>query len=492
MYRSRSKIDLDEDAFSFLSSFEDDDTILHYDILGSEAHCVMLHEIGFLNLIDLKKILQALEQAKMNPKMLYANVREDIHESLEAFVIEQIGIESGGKMHTARSRNDQVILDVHMKIRENINNISESIIDLIDNLLGKAGENKETVMPMYTHTQQAQIGNFSHFLLAYVDALFRDIDRLYISYRRINQSALGACAIGGSSINIDRRKTAMLLGFDGPIKNSIDATSSRDSLIEFASSVSILMSTLSRMAEDFILWSTFEFGYIDISDKYSSTSSAMPQKKNPDVLEIIRAKSGLVIGSLVTMLSLVKSLPSGYSRDLQEFKPLLWRISTVAVESVKIMTGVIKSLSVRKERMREAASNSYAISFDIAEQLTVKKGISFRSAHKIVGALVEEAVSKQNIPFTMLQEEDIENALNRVGSSIKPKDLQRLIREITPFRSLELRSSSGSPNPREQCCMISSSYSNLASYRKGVSRRKENITTAFDNLSKIVNGYLQS
>src|SRR4029078_4008618 len=336
--------------------------------------------------------------------------------------------------------NDQVILDVHMKIRENINNISESIIDLIDNLLGKAGENKETVMPMYTHTQQAQIGNFSHFLLAYVDALFRDIDRLYISYRRINQSALGACAIGGSSINIDRRKTAMLLGFDGPIKNSIDATSSRDSLIEFASSVSILMSTLSRMAEDFILWSTFEFGYIDISDKYSSTSSAMPQKKNPDVLEIIRAKSGLVIGSLVTMLSLVKSLPSGYSRDLQEFKPLLWRISTVAVESVKIMTGVIKSLSVRKERMREAASNSYAISFDIAEQLTVKKGISFRSAHKIVGALVEEAVSKQNIPFTMLQEEDIENALNRVGSSIKPKDLQRLIREITPFRSLELRS----------------------------------------------------
>ena len=385
MYRSRSGIELDKDAFKFLSSLCEDSVILLYDIFGSEAHSIMLYEIGFLTLVDLKKILQALEEVKKNPDVLYAGSYEDIHESLEAFVIKQAGNDSGGKMHTARSRNDQVILDIRMKVRDEINGICNAIIDLIDSLLEKANENTETVMPMYTHLQQAQIGSFSHFLLSYADALFRDMDRLYISYGRINQSPLGACAIGGSSINIDRKKTAFLLGFDGLIKNSVDATSSRDSLIEFVSALSILMVTLSRMAEDFIIWSTFEFGYIDISDKYSSTSSAMPQKKNPDVLEVIRSKAALMIGNLVTILSTVKSLPSGYNRDLQDLKPTLWKMSTAALESLRMMTGLVRSLYIHKERMQEAASNSYAISLDIAEQLVVKKGIPFRSAHKVVG-----------------------------------------------------------------------------------------------------------
>jgi argininosuccinate lyase len=492
VYRSRSGFELDKYAFKFLSSMSDDSVILLYDVFGSEAHSIMLYEIGFLTLVDLKKILKALEEVKKNPNVLYPDDYEDIHESVEAFVIKHAGNDSGGKMHTARSRNDQVILDIRMKIRDEINDICNAVIDLIDSLLEKANENKETVMPMYTHLQQAQIGSFSHFLLSYGDALFRDMDRLYLSYGRINKSPLGACAIGGSSINIDRKITAFLLGFDGLIKNSVDATTSRDSLIEFVSALSILMITLSRMAEDFIIWSTFEFGYIDIADKYSSTSSAMPQKKNPDVLEVIRARTALMIGNLVTMFSTVKSLPSGYNRDLQELKPTLWKMSTAALESLKIMTDLVKSLYIHKERMQQAASNSYAISVDIAEQLVVKKGIPFRSAHKVVGALVEKAVSKNNIEFTMLQKEDIDDVLKKIESNLQPAELIQIIRELTPNKSLELRISSGSPNPKEQHDMISSSYRKLAGYREGVSKRKRSIAVAFDNLAKSTENYLNA
>lgn len=492
MYRSRSRIKLDKYAFKFLSSMDDDHAILYYDILGSEAHSIMLYEIGFLTLLELKKILQGLEEVKKNPKLISNNGYEDIHESLEAFIIKRAGSNAGGKMHTARSRNDQIILDIRMKIREYINDICAAIIDLIDSLLAIAHNNKETIMPMYTHLQQAQIGTFSHFLLSYADALFRDMDRLYNTYGRINQSPLGAGAIGGSSINIDRKKTAILLGFDGLIKNSIDATTSRDSLIEFTTGLSILMITLSRMAEDFMIWSTIEFDYIEISEKYSSTSSAMPQKKNPDALELVRAKAALVLGNLVTMFSIVKSLPSGYSRDLQDLKPSLWKTSSTALESVKIMNGVVKSLNIHKERMEEAASNSYAISLDIAEQLVVKKGMPFRSAHKVVGALVEEAVSKNRSAFTSLQKEDIRTVLRRIESDLHPEELIQIMRQLTPIRSLQLRVSAGSPNPKEQREMISFSFRRLVRYREEMSKRKKSVTVAFDKLAKSVESYLNA
>src|SRR5919199_4416566 len=492
MYRSRSEIKLDENAFNFMTSIDADNAILHYDILGSEAHCIMLYEIGFLPLVDLKKILQALEEVKINPQVLHTDDYEDIHESLEAFVIKDAGNDSGGKMHTARSRNDQVILDIRMKVRDDINDICTATIDLIGSLLEKASENVETIMPMYTHLQQAQIGTFCHFLLSYVDALFRDIDRLVIAYGNVNRSTLGACAVGGTTINIDRNKTAALLGFNGIVVNSIDATYSRDTLIEFATALSILIITLARMAEDFIIWSTVEFGYIDISDKYSSTSSAMPQKKNPDAMELVRAKAATAIGNMITMFSIVKSLPSGYSRDLQDLKPVLWRTSTVAFESTKMMNSVIRSIEVHKERMKEVADNSYAISLDIAEQLVIRKGIPFRSAHKVIGALVERAANKNNIALKMLRKEDVEAALKKIGSDLQPDEVMQIIRDMTPNKALELRVSLGSPNPKQQQDMISSAYNKLSVYMKELSKRKTDIKAAFDNLSKDVNRYLNS
>jgi argininosuccinate lyase len=468
-----------------------DQDLLYYDIMGSEAHSMMLCDIGLLSIQELKKILQALEDVRKDPTQLKTDSFEDIHESLESFVIKQAGIDAGGKMHTARSRNDQVILDIRMKVRDDINNICLAIIDLIDSLLKKATENKETVMPMYTHLQQAQIGTFSHYLLSYVDALFRDMDRLYVTYGRINQSPLGACAIGGSSININRKTTAVFLGFDGLLRNSVDATSSRDTLIEFTSVISILMNTLSRLAEDFILWSTAEFGYLELSDEYSSSSSAMPQKKNADPLELIRAKASSVIGNLVTILSIVKALPSGYSRDLQELKPHLWNTSSTALEAVKIVNRVVTSIDVHKEKMRETAKNSYALSVDIAEQLVIKKAMPFRLAHKLVGCLVEKAARQNKGQIMMLEEQDIKEVVEKIESDLQPAELMRLIQDVTPQRSLELRISFGSPNPKEQEEMIIFSRRRLSGYKEGVPKRKKNVDAAFQNLKISVENYLK-
>ena len=378
-----------------------------------------------------------------------------------------------------------------MKVRDDINNICLAIIDLIDSLLKKASENKETVMPMYTHLQQAQIGTFSHYLLSYVDALFRDMDRLYVTYGRINQSPLGACAIGGSSININRKTTAVFLGFDGLLRNSVDATSSRDTLIEFTSVISILMNTLSRLAEDFILWSTAEFGYLELSDEYSSSSSAMPQKKNADPLELIRAKASSVIGNLVTILSIVKALPSGYSRDLQELKPHLWNTSSTALEAVKIVNRVVTSIDVHKEKMRETAKNSYALSVDIAEQLVIKKAMPFRLAHKLVGCLVEKAARQNKGQIMMLEEQDIKEVVEKIESDLQPAELMRVIQDLTPQRSLELRISFGSPNPKEQEEMIMFSRRRLSGYKEGVPKRKKNVDAAFQNLKISVENYLK-
>jgi argininosuccinate lyase len=491
VYRSRPRGSLNEDTLKFLSSMDADQDLLYYDIMGSEAHSMMLCDIGLLSIQELKKILQALEDVRKDPTQLKTDSFEDIHESLESFVIKQAGIDAGGKMHTARSRNDQVILDIRMKVRDDVNNICLAIIDLIDSLLKKATENKETVMPMYTHLQQAQIGTFSHYLLSYVDALFRDMDRLYVTYGRINQSPLGACAIGGSSININRKTTAVFLGFDGLLRNSVDATSSRDTLIEFTSVISILMNTLSRLAEDFILWSTAEFGYLELSDEYSSSSSAMPQKKNADPLELIRAKASSVIGNLVTILSIVKALPSGYSRDLQELKPHLWNTSSTALEAVKIVNRVVTSIDVHKEKMRETAKNSYALSVDIAEQLVIKKAMPFRLAHKLVGCLVEKAARQNKGQIMMLEEQDIKEVVEKIEPDLQPAELMRVIQDVTPQRSLELRISFGSPNPKEQEEMIMFSRRRLSGYKEGVPKRKKNVEAAFQNLKISVENYLK-
>jgi argininosuccinate lyase len=492
MYRSRPNDKLEDGALRFLSSIDDDKSILYYDIVGSQAHSIMLHEMGHVTSSELKKILSALEEAKKNPTTIMTEEYEDIHEALEAFVIQRSGMDAGGKMHIARSRNDQVVLDIRMKIRNDINEICAALSNLIQGLVERAKENKQVPMLMYTHLQQAQIGTFSHFLLSYAYGLMRDMERLYLTYHRINQSPLGACAIGGSSIPIDRKRTAMLLGFDSIIKNSIDATSSRDAFLEYTSTLAILTSTLGRIAEDFIIWSTTEFGYIELAESYTSTSSAMPQKKNPDPLELTRSKTAIVTSNLVSMLGIVKALPSGYSRDLQDIKAPLHGSSAITLNTIKMMDHVVRSLQVNKERMRQAASTSYAIAVDIAEQLVMQKKLPFRTAHRIVGALVSKAASKGNISLVKIEFADASSVLNAHKVDVKPDELAKIINEMTPEKSLEARKSSGSPSLLEQEEMIESLSQGISNYSTGIQKRTKLVEGSFDNLERTVKNYLQS
>jgi argininosuccinate lyase len=491
MYRSRQIDKLKEDALRFLSSIDDDKSILYYDIFGSQAHSIMLHEMGHITSSELKKILSALEEAKKSPAKIKTEGYEDIHEALEGFVIKHAGMNAGGKMHTARSRNDQVVLDIRMKIRDDINKICEALTSLVQRLVDRAKESKQVPMPMYTHLQQAQIGTFSHFLLSYAYALMRDMERLYLAYHRINQSPLGACAIGGSSITIDRKRTALLLGFDSIIKNSIDATTSRDAFIEYASTLAILTSTLGRIAEDFIIWSTTEFGYIELAESYTSTSSAMPQKKNPDPLELTRSKAAIVTSNLMSMLGIVKALPSGYSRDLQDIKVPLLETSAITLDTIKMMDYVVTSLQVKKERMRQAASLSYAVAVDIAEQLVMQKKIPFRTAHRIVGALVNKAAGKGNISLVNLEFADASSVLKAHKVNVKPDELMKIINEMTPEKSLAARKSSGSPNLLEQEEMIKSLSQGISNYSAGIQKRTKMVEGSFDNLERTVKDYLR-
>ena len=495
LYRSRQKENLDKDVLNFLSSLREDVNIFYYDILGTQAHCLMLNKIGILSSDELSKVLYSLNKIKYQSKnegtiqYIISNelsFEEDIHEQIESIVIRDIGIDIGGKIHTGRSRNDQVVLDLRMKLRDDIMDISEDLISVIKSLIVRAKEHKDTIISLYTHLQQAQIGTMSHYLLSYSFNLLRDLDRISSSFEKINLSPLGSCAIGGTGIPIDRNYTASLLGFHGLLENSIDATSSRDSMIEYLSFLTILMTSLSRIAEDFILWSTSEFSYIELSDKYSSTSSVMPQKKNPDPLEILRSRTSIVIGMLISSLSIIKNLPSGYNRDLQDLKPLLWNSSKIVKESLRIMKGIIDTFKVNKKNTLYSANKSYGVSLDIAEQIVIKYNIPFRKVHKLVGQLVQYAITHENIPLDKTPKEEVNKILNSSKIKIDLDELMSIIKDVKPEKSILLRKSYGSPNPLQQNGMINSIEKSLLTYTKVLTERKELLFTTINNLDNVI------
>jgi argininosuccinate lyase len=481
MYRSRFDSNLDEHTLNYLSSISDDMEIAIYDILGSQAHVIMLYENKIITKTEVAKILAALEKLKKENLSVKSD-SEDIHELIESLVIKKAGKHAGGKMHTARSRNDQISLDIRMKIRDDINILCTCLLDVIETLISLAEKNSDAIMPLYTHLQQAQIGVFSHYLLAYADALFRDVDRFYVTYGRVNESPLGAGPIGGTSLPIDRQSTAKILGFKGLIENSIDATGSRDFVAEYVGQIAILMTNLSRLAEDFILWSTSEFSFIELSDKFASTSSVMPQKKNPDILELTRGKTAQVIGYQMAILSSIKGLPSGYSRDLQQIKTSIWASSKIAISTLLVINAMLKTMKVNKQKMKKAIDSGYSISLDIAEHL-VKKGIPFRVAHKIVGSLVQTAsLSKKSLSELSLSE--IKSSLKE--DNIDAKELYKIIQSITVHSSLHTRVSHGSAGKSEQQRMISDRKRKIHAYRVGTVKRSNEVKIAFENLASKV------
>ncbi|MDA0901970.1 MAG: argininosuccinate lyase [Proteobacteria bacterium] len=366
------------------------------DITGSIAHATMLATVGILTKDEANKIISGLgmiEKEIENGEFEFKEELEDIHMNIEARLAEIIG-DVAGKLHTARSRNDQVITDFKLYIRHAFDEIDGLLQQLQENLLDKAQENVETILPGFTHLQTAQPVSFGHHLLAYFEMIKRDRSRIQDSRKRINQCPLGVAALAGTSFPIDRFQTAKLLGFDAPTANSLDTVSDRDFVFDFLSTMSILAVHLSRLAEEIVLWMSKGFDFIELSDAFTSGSSIMPQKKNPDAAELIRAKTGRIFGSLVNILTVIKALPLAYSKDMQEDKEPVFD----AYENIKIailaISGMVEDLKVKKENMLEMSKSGFSTATDLADWLVKNLGIPFRKCHHITGQIVKLAEDK--------------------------------------------------------------------------------------------------
>ncbi len=395
----------DEFVEEFTESISFDKELALYDIKGSIAHARMLGEQGIIPKEDAEKIINGLNEIRREieeGKFQWKKELEDVHMNIEKALIEKIGA-VGGKLHTGRSRNDQVVTAFRLYLKEETKAIIELLKDLKRALLNKAKETVDIVMPAYTHLQKAQPIRLAHYFLAYLEMYNRDEERFKDSLKRIDQMPLGSGALAGVDFPINRELTAKELGFSDILRNSLDATASRDSIIEFLSNCAICMSNLSRQSEDFIIWNSSEFSYIELPDKLTTGSSIMPQKKNPDVLELIRGKTGRVYGDLIALLTVVKGLPMAYNRDLQEDKEPVFDAVKTLKGSIIGMTKIIEGLKPKKDRMEQEAGG-FALATDLANYL-VQKGVPFREAHHIVGQIVAYLVNQnRNLESITLDE----------------------------------------------------------------------------------------
>lgn len=484
---SHRKEPMSETVVKFLSSISEDQWIVEVDVRNSIAHNLMLMKQKIItesegqqivnNLID---ILQQIKQGQFQIDLSY----EDIHPYIEKLIIDKTGVAVGGKLHTGRSRNDQVATDIRMKIREEFIELTANLKELIDILKNRSEHFAGAIMPLYTHVQRGQVGTFGHFLQAYAFQILRIYERIIQTYDRINMCPLGACAIGGTSMPIDREYTAQLLGFDGIIYNSIDAISSRDYISEVLSILSDLAIIISRISEDLILWNSEDFGFVIIADEFTSVSSAMPQKKNPDTLEIIRGRAGKVIGALIEALMMQKGTPSGYNRDFQESKPPLITGFNTTKNAIKILSGVFETINIREENMKNAVLKSGVVALDISEYLVKKYNVPFRQAHQIIGALSKqlhelgpiEAYSPQRIS---------KYAKDNLSLDI-PVD-NHIIKIMDPGNALDSRQSEGSPKVefiKRGALLISEKNDE---YSKQMETRKSKVDNAWKNLEKKIN-----
>ncbi|WP_077214238.1 argininosuccinate lyase [Bacillus dakarensis] len=379
----------------FGASISFDQELVLEDLDGSIAHVTMLAKSGIISeeeSLQIKKGLQELKEKAAKDELQYSVKLEDIHLNLESMLTEMVG-PVGGKLHTGRSRNDQVATDMHLYLRKQTSVIIELVSEMQAALLKQAQEHVETIMPGYTHLQRAQPISFAHHLMAYFWMLERDKQRYQESLKRINVSPLGAGALAGTTFPIDREYSASLLEFEGIYENSLDAVSDRDFILEFLSASSILMMHLSRLGEEIILWSTQEFRFIELDDSFSTGSSIMPQKKNPDMAELIRGKTGRVYGNLMGLLTVLKGLPLAYNKDMQEDKEGMFDTVKTVTGSLKIFAGMINTMKVNTGEMEKATKNDFSNATELADYLS-GKGIPFRESHEIVGQLVLTCVQK--------------------------------------------------------------------------------------------------
>lgn len=417
------------DAFvaRFTASVDFDQRLAHEDIQGSIAHAQMLQQAGILDASELMQIVDGLKSIAVDieqGQFTWSQALEDVHMNIEAALTERIGI-VGKKLHTGRSRNDQVATDIRLWLRAQIDTIKPIISNLQEQIIGLAIAESGTIMPGFTHLQTAQPVTFGHHLLAWNEMLERDYGRLCDCRARLNQSPLGSAALAGTSYPIDRQSTADALGFSKPTENSLDSVSDRDFAIEFCAFASLLMTHLSRISEELILWTSAQFQFIELPDRFCTGSSIMPQKKNPDVPELVRGKTGRVHGQLISLLTLMKSQPLAYNKDNQEDKEPLFDAVDTVLDCLRAFADMVPALKANREAMYKAAKKGYATATDLADYL-VGKGVPFRECHEIVGKTVAYAIAEQKDleelslkelqGFSDLIEEDAYQVLSLEGS----------------------------------------------------------------------------
>ena len=406
LWEGRFKKELDSRTNDFNSSIKFDCKMYKQDILGSVAHTKMLSKQQIISnsesesiINELYNILSEIEDGNLQIDMQ----AEDIHMFIETEIIKRLG-SIGKKLHTARSRNDQVALDIRMYIKEEIVSIIDYLKEIIGVIIEKAEDNLYTIMPGYTHLQRAQPITFAHHLMAYVEMFLRDIERLEDSFKRTNVMPLGSCAIAGTTYNLDRNYVKELLGFQSITQNSLDGVSDRDFVIELASDISIIMMHLSRLSEEIILWCSWEFKFIELDDSFSTGSSIMPQKKNADITELVRGKTGRVYGNLMTLLTMMKGLPLAYNKDIQEDKEAIFDSIDTIKMCLKTLIPMIQTFVVNKENMKNAAIKGFINATDCADYL-VKKGVPFREAYKITGKIIEYCIDNNKYLETLSLDE---------------------------------------------------------------------------------------
>jgi argininosuccinate lyase len=440
LIRERFDKPADEFAAKFVASIEADANLVEQDIRGSVAHAKMLAARGVLTPDEAGAIEKGLAQVRdewRSGRLTLTVANEDVHMNVEKRLIDIVGHAVGAKLHTARSRNDQVALDLRLWTRDAGGEIVKAIDALRLACARRAAEHARTIFPGVTHLQHAQPVAFGHVLLCYHDRLERDAGRFRDALRRADVSPLGACAMAGTSMSTEPALTSKDLGFARPFTNSIDAVSDRDAAVEFTSACAILAAHLSQMAEDMILWSTPEFGFIELPDELCTSSSIMPQKKNPDMIELVRGKAGAVVGHLVNLLTTLKGLPIGYNRDLQETKPPVFAAADTARLSLIAMTKAVEGMKVVAERMLAQASDPQMIATDIAEYLA-KKGVPFREAHGIVARLMKRCAA-QNLSPAALPLAELKTYSPAIAEDLFPL--------LTPRASVESKTSPGGTAP---------------------------------------------
>lgn len=426
---------IDPLALDFTQSVSFDKNLYYYDILGGMAHARMLRRIGILKSGELKKILKGLQSIirdLQSGRLKFREELEDVHRNIEKALIDRIG-KTGGKLHTARSRNDQVALDFRLYCRDRVGELLESLLRLEHLLVKKAADCLDVVMPGYTHLQRAQPVLFSHHLLAYVEMLERDRSRLLDGFRRMNVLPLGSGALAGTTFPIDREFVARQLGFDRVSANSLDAVSDRDFAIEIAAAGSILMMHLSRFAEELVLWSSREFDFIKLPETFCTGSSMMPQKINPDVPELVRGKTGRVYGHLISLLTMMKGLPLAYNKDLQEDKEPIFDLFETVVNSVDILAAMVPGLRPNRARMAEAASDGSLLATDLADWL-VRRGVDFRTSHEVTARIVR---------YSMERRKDLKELTLPELKKFCPKFTPEVFRVLKTSASIESRRAAG-------------------------------------------------